>query len=105
MDGLGPGCALVAAAAVACYAPSPPEGAPCSTGGDCPIDFRCDGTGRCTRTPADADAGADAPADAPAADLVDSFSRADSEEIGNGWIEKIPTTYSLASGEVVRVAT
>ncbi len=105
MERLGPGCVLVAAAAAACYDPSPPEGAPCSTGGDCPSGLFCDGTGRCTRTPADAGDGTDAPADGPAADLVDTFSRADGDEIGNGWIEKLPSTYSLAAGEVVRIET
>jgi hypothetical protein len=95
------GRALVAVAASGgCYDASPPEGAPCSPRGGCPIGLVCDGTGRCTRTP-----GGDAPGDAAAAVFVDSFSRPDGETIGNGWIEKRAPTYSLAGGEVVRIET
>ncbi len=103
MDRVGSGCVLVAIAVGGCYAPSPPEGAPCSAAGDCPSGLVCDGTGRCTRTPGDAPG--DGPGDGPVPDLVDPFSRPDGPSLGNGWIEKLPSTYALAGGEVVRVDT
>lgn len=101
MDRVGSGCVLAAiavAATAGCYAPSPPEGAPCSAAGDCPSGLVCDGTGRCTRAPGDGP-------DGPVPDLVDPFSRPDGPSLGNGWIEKLPSTYALAGGEVVRVDT
>ena len=94
------GRVLVAVAAVGCYDASPPEGAPCSPRGGCPIGLVCDGTGRCTRAPS-----FDAPGDAPAEVFVDPFSRPDGQAIGNGWIEKNAPTYSLAGGEVIRIET
>ncbi len=107
MDRVGLGCvrAAVAAAVAAggCYDPAPREGAPCSATGDCPSGLACDGTGRCTRTPGDAPS--DTTGDAPAEDFVDSFSRPDGASIGNGWIEKLASTYALAGGEVVRIDT
>jgi hypothetical protein len=52
------------------------------------------------------DAAIDAMPDAPPSNLfVDMFSRADAADIGNGWIEKVPATFSLAGGEVVRIQT
>jgi hypothetical protein len=37
--------------------------------------------------------------------FLDDFERPDSDNLGNGWIEKLPTVYSIAGGEVVRIAT
>ena len=92
--------AMAVAVAGGCYDPSPREGAPCSASGECPSGLLCDGTGRCTRAPADA------PGDAPPPVVFeDSFSRAEGPSIGNGWIEKNGGTYSLAGGEVVRIET
>lgn len=87
--------AVAVPAAGGCYAPSPLEGAPCSTRGECPSGLVCDSTDRCTR----------APADVPDEIFEDAFSRANGAAIGNGWIEKSQPTYSLDGGEVVRIET
>jgi hypothetical protein len=93
---LGRVLVAVALPAVAgCYDPSPREGAPCSTRGDCPSGLVCDSTDRCTR----------APADVPDELFEDAFARANGASLGNGWIEKRQPTYSLAAGEVVRIET
>lgn len=42
-------------------------------------------------------------ASAPA-DFVDNFARADAADIGNGWIEKAPTAFSIAGGEAAKVS-
>jgi hypothetical protein len=58
---------LCAAVLVGCYAPSPINGLPCSSGGDCPAGQRCDLDRRlCSPLPIDAglDSMIDAPADA-----------------------------------------
>lgn len=94
----------------ACYAPAAREGSPCGPGGECPTGQQCDpASTRCTRTIAPVDAVVtDAPrviVDAATSDFVDMFSRADSANIENGWIEKNPTAFSVTAGEVTRVAT
>lgn len=47
----------------------------------------------------------DARPDAASTDFVDTFTRANSANIGNGWIEKNPAAFSITDGEVTRVAT
>jgi len=37
--------------------------------------------------------------------FVDDFNRPDSADIGNGWVEKTPGAFSLASGAVIKAAT
>jgi len=39
---------------------------------------------------------------ATAGDFTDAFTRADGANIGNGWIEKTPNTFSLAANEVTK---
>ncbi len=41
----------------------------------------------------------------PAADFYDDFERPDSDDIGNGWIEKTPDGFALIDGGIRRVAT
>jgi hypothetical protein len=91
-------------ALASCYAPRANEGVACSPAGECPAGQICDpATGRCARELADAGL-ADVPIDADVTRFVDDFERPDGA-IGNGWIEKNPSVYSLARGEVVRVPT
>lgn len=94
MDRVGLVRVLVAVVAGGCYDPAPGEGAACSPRGECPSGLACDHTGACVRDPAP-----------PPDELVDPFSRPDGASIGNGWIEKVPATYALAGGEVVRIET
>jgi len=54
---------------------------------------------------ADAPTPADAPVDAASNSFIDPFTRADNPNLGNGWIEKTPGTFSITNDEVVRVDT
>jgi hypothetical protein len=110
---------LIVVCAAGCYAPTPAENLPCSESGECPQGQHCaPATQRCVRmVPADdgpSDAPTDAHVDTPAVTdaaidaplsllFADDFERADSESIGNGWIEKTPSTFFLRAGKVVRM--
>lgn len=59
-------------------------------------------------TPPDLDSGGIDAASEAAAQLpmfLDTFSRADGTPIGNGWIEKSPTTFALVNGAVQQKQT
>jgi len=60
---------LVLGLLAGCYAPSPPEGLPCSDNGTCPGGQRCDLDGKCRSTSL---GGGDDAADAPDDALIDS---------------------------------
>lgn len=102
--------AILAVLASGCYDPTVAANVPCGPLGECPSPQVCDpSTLRCVLTlPPDRDAAIDAPVDAiptdapPPAPFVDAFARADAADLGNSWIEKTPTTWSIGSGRVTR---
>lgn len=56
-------------------------------------------------SPGDTSTPSDVAPDAPSLVFADDFARADSEDIGNGWIEKTPGAFRLTGGEVARNVT
>lgn len=100
---------LLALLAGGCYDPTVAPNVPCAPSGACPSGYTCDpSTQRCvTSVSAHDDAAIDGPVDAVPVDaaplpFVDDFARADGAAIGNAWIEKTPSTWSLDTGRVVR---
>lgn len=101
--------AVLAVLASGCYDPTATANAPCGPRGECPSPQVCDpSTLRCVVTLPPDDAAIDAPVDAvppdapPPAPFVDAFARADAADLGNSWIEKTPTTWSIAGERVTR---
>jgi len=73
-----------------CFAPSPPEGLPCSESGACPGGQRCDIDGKCRGTPlGGGDDAADAPGDTTTDSMIDGSTACgthdkDGDGIGDG---------------------
>ena len=105
------GVGLLAGFAGGCYDPTVSASVPCSARGECPAGQRCEpATWRCVTMLTELDAAVvvpdgPPPIDAPPAPFVDDFERPDDPVIGNGWIEKTASTYSLTGGRVTRPNT
>lgn len=101
---------VLAVLANGCYDPTVAANVPCGPLGECPSPQACDpSTLRCVvMVPPNRDAAIDSPVDAippdapPPSPFVDAFARADAADLGNDWIEKTPSTWSIASERVTR---
>lgn len=105
---------LLAGFAGGCYDPTVGASVPCSALGECPDGQHCEpATLRCVTMLDPVDAAVDPdgppldapPLDAPPPPFVDDFERPDDPVIGNGWIEKTESTYSLTGGRITRPNT
>lgn len=101
---------VVLAIAAGCYDPRVARGVQCGPNGECPAGQTCELTSnRCDGEPVGpVDAMVDVPPlppDAAPGMFVDDFERPDSDALGNGWIEKTPTTWRIQDSVVRRIAS